>query len=281
LLKLTLVMRKRDGGVVDAELLRPRAWIEAAGIAVGKPLPLNLPELNIRDEVSVTAIEACPPIASGAGSVVTARFVTREAHLVASVQLRGPGGELETLTGTELHPIWSADRADWIPLSQLQPGERLLCSHPSTSWDGESERGQAHAIVLGVTLSTVCEHVYQVGELGVLVHNGTPAHCPLESVNAPIKEADEVLSRLGTSRESASRLGRKAEEAEKVIGIHGVSVSGATPTSPASQAARKKIEEQFRVHDTPTRNDPLHKTVELPKPVTQAVADLFNSIFGR
>jgi hypothetical protein len=193
--KLTLVMRKRDGGVVDAELLRPRAWIEAAGIAVGKPLPLNLPELNIRDEVSVTAIEACPPIASGAGSVVTARFVTREAHLVASVQLRGPGGELETLTGTELHPIWSADRADWIPLSQLQPGERLLCSHPSTSWDGESERGQAHAIVLGVTLSTVCEpvynleihgeHVYQVGELGVLVHNGTPAHCPLESINAP------------------------------------------------------------------------------------------------
>jgi hypothetical protein len=45
--------------------------------------------------------------------------------------------------------------------------------------------------------------------------------------DAPVREADEVLSRLGTSRESASRLGRKAEEAEKVIGIHGVSVSGA------------------------------------------------------
>ena len=66
-----------------------------------------------------------------------------------------------------------------------------------------------------------------------------------------------------------------------MIGIHGVSVSGARPTSPASHAARKRIEEQFKVHDTPTRNDPLHKTVELPKPVTQAVADLFNSIFGR
>jgi hypothetical protein len=77
--------------------------------------------------------------------------------------------------------IWSVDRADWIPLSQLQPGERLLCDDASTSWDGESERGQTHAFVLGVTLSTVCEpvynleihgeHVYQVGELGVLVHN--------------------------------------------------------------------------------------------------------------
>ncbi|MFN9246825.1 MAG: type II toxin-antitoxin system death-on-curing family toxin [Planctomycetota bacterium] len=147
------------------------------------------------------AIEACPPIASGAGSVVTARFVTREAHLVASVQLRGPGGELETLTGTELHPIWSVDRADWIPLSQLQPGERLLCSDASTSWDGESERGQAHAFVLGVTLSTVCEpvfnleihgeHVYQVGELGVLVHNAGADDYDVGR-NAPVRGALEL-----------------------------------------------------------------------------------------
>jgi hypothetical protein len=197
--KLTLVMRKRDGGVVDAELLRPRAWIEAAGIAVGKPLPLNLPELNIRDEVSVMAIEACPPIASGAGS---------------SVQFRGPGGELETLTGTELHPIWSVDRADWIPLSQLQPGERLLCSDASTSWDGESERGQAHAFVLGVTLSTVCEpvynleihgeHVYQVGELGVLVHNaGADNYDVLR--NAPRSAAKDIDGyRVGSHREVGS-----------------------------------------------------------------------------
>jgi deoxycytidylate deaminase len=62
-------------------------------------------------------------------------------------------------------------------------------------WGRGTEGEGAHAVVLGVTLSTVCEpvynleihgeHVYQVGELGVLVHNGTPAHCPLESVNAP------------------------------------------------------------------------------------------------
>jgi hypothetical protein len=35
------------------------------------------------------------------------------------------------------------------------------------------------------------------------------------------------------------------------------------------------------VHDTPTRADPLHRTVELPKPVTAEVAALFNQIFGR
>jgi hypothetical protein len=207
--KLTLVMRKRDGGVVDAELLRPRAWIEASGIAVGKPLPLNLPELDIRDEVSVTAIEDCPPIASGAGSVVTARFVTREAHLVASVQLRGPGGELETLTGTQLHPIWSVDRRDWIPLSELREGERLLCADPSPPWGRGIEGEGAHAIVLGVTLSTVCEpvynleihgeHVYQVGELGVLVHNAGADNYEVGR-NAPKRSADALEEGLSIRR---------------------------------------------------------------------------------
>jgi hypothetical protein len=91
----------------------------------------------------------------------------------------------------------------------------------------------------------------------------------------------EVLKRLGTSRESAARLGRKAAEAEQALGIHGVSTSAAAPTVPASAAPREDVARHFRVHDTPTRSDPLHRTVELPKPVTQEVADLFNRLFGR
>jgi hypothetical protein len=91
----------------------------------------------------------------------------------------------------------------------------------------------------------------------------------------------EVLKRLGTSRESAARLGRKAAEAERVLGIHGVSTTAGTAAVPASAATREDVERHFRVHDTPTRSDPLHRTVELPNPVTQEVADLFNRLFGR
>jgi len=94
-------------------------------------------------------------------------------------------------------------------------------------------------------------------------------------------DGDETLSRLGTSRESAARLGWKAAEAEEHLGIHGVSVSAGPPTAPASRAARETVEEGVSVHDTPTRKDPLHRTVELPKPVTQEAAELFNRIFGR
>lgn len=92
---------------------------------------------------------------------------------------------------------------------------------------------------------------------------------------------DEVLKRLGTSRESAARLARKAAAAEAALGIHGVSVTAGAATGPASSASRKAVERHFRVHDTPTRADPLHRTIELPKPVTPEAAALFNQLFGR
>ena len=95
------------------------------------------------------------------------------------------------------------------------------------------------------------------------------------------KDGGETLSRLGISFESATRLARKSAEAEVVIGIHGVSVTAAPETRPHAQAVREAVEREFRVHDTPTRSDPLHRTVELPKPVTAEVARRFNRLFGR
>lgn len=91
----------------------------------------------------------------------------------------------------------------------------------------------------------------------------------------------ETLSRLGLSRESLSRLARKAAEAEQQIGIHGVSCTAGEPRGPASKALRAVVEELFGVVNTPTRSDPLHRTIELPKPVTDRVAQLFNQVFGR
>jgi hypothetical protein len=93
--------------------------------------------------------------------------------------------------------------------------------------------------------------------------------------------SNETLKRLGTSRESVSRLARKAEEAERALGIHGVSVTAGECGTPHSSASRSQVETEFAVHDTPTRRDPLHRTVELPKPVTDDAAIRFNRLFGR
>ena len=88
-------------------------------------LPLNLPELEISGLALVTPIDDCPPIADGEGSVVTARFFTREVHVVASVDVLGADGTLETITGTTIHPVWSVDRQEWVPLAELGQGETL------------------------------------------------------------------------------------------------------------------------------------------------------------
>ncbi|MCE2814360.1 MAG: HINT domain-containing protein [Planctomycetaceae bacterium] len=80
----------------------------------------------------------------------------------------GADGTVETITGTTIHPVWSVDRQEWVPLAELADGETLQ------GLDGL-------AVVLSVSLSRVSqpvynievhgEHVYQVGELGVVVHN--------------------------------------------------------------------------------------------------------------
>jgi hypothetical protein len=93
--------------------------------------------------------------------------------------------------------------------------------------------------------------------------------------------ADETLTRFGADPEPAERLAAQAAAAVGVLGIHGVSATARATDAPAGRAPRPEVERHFRVHDTPTRRDPLHRTVELPCPVTAEVADLFNRVFGR
>jgi len=107
---------------------------------------------------------------------------------------------------------------------------------------------------------------FEYGQSCVLVHN-----------------ADNLLYRFGTSKESATRLQRKASEAANnpEINIHGVSASGNQPIADFSTADRPQVETVFPVHNTPRDRDPLHVTIELPNPVTPAAAKLFNNFFGR
>ena len=93
--------------------------------------------------------------------------------------------------------------------------------------------------------------------------------------------ADEQLKRFGTDTESADKLAARAAAALTVLGVHGVSVTARLTTAPGGVAARADVEAVFVVHDTPTRRDLLHRTVEFPQPVTPEVAEQFNPLFGR
>ena len=83
--------------------------------------------------------------------------------------------------------------------------------------------------------------------------------------------------------EDAAELNRQALLAERqdwTGNTYGVSAT-TRETADSAKAGRSAVEEHFRVLDTPTIMNPDHKTIELPKPVTEEVANLFNRLFGR
>jgi RHS repeat-associated protein len=92
-------------------------------------------------------------------------------------------------------------------------------------------------------------------------------------------EAGEaLLTRYGTKVESTlEKLAGDAAKAEEKIGIHGVSTTSMPkPTLPGGSAPMSAVQKAFNVFKTA---GPGHFTVELPKPVTDAVVQIFNSLF--
>ena len=91
------------------------------------------------------------------------------------------------------------------------------------------------------------------------------------------------LTRRGAHPERAGGgrgLNAQAQRAEAQGLPHGVTAS-TTPSGGTNRTATRTDVESagFPVHDTPTRNDPGHVTVELPKPVTTEDAASFNEVF--
>ncbi|MDQ4126055.1 MAG: hypothetical protein M3134_10740 [Actinomycetota bacterium] len=97
--------------------------------------------------------------------------------------------------------------------------------------------------------------------------------------------ADEIvegggrLFRMGDEYEDAARLAEQARRAEAAGLPHGVSTFSSSTKADAVSASRSQVERHFKVRQT--GKNPQHYTVELPQPVTDEVAELFNGLFGR
>jgi len=163
--RVSFLIVRNDLSVVEAEFIRPRAWIEGLGLVKGARIDLAVPELGIDGLAEVTAIRPCPPIAEGEGRVVTGKFVTRDVANVVRITLAS-GTEIRA---TDVHPVWSVDREDWVPAGKLEPGEHV------DTLDGpvavtSVEPLERHPAVYNLEVHG--EHVYRVAVDGVLVHNG-------------------------------------------------------------------------------------------------------------
>ena len=182
---LSLDLFKADGTVVKGEFLRPREWVERLGLSVGGLLPVGVSELDIDCEAVVTGIAPCPEIAQGEGRVVTGRFVTRSAGNVVLVSLAN-GTEIRA---TDVHPVWSVDREEWVPAGELEPGEQVdTLAGPVAVLS--VERLESALDVYNIEVHG--EHVFRVTADGVLVHNACEGHHSIAKFLGGLRKQDLV-----------------------------------------------------------------------------------------
>ena len=166
---------------------------------IGLVVEMDLPELGLTDLAWVTDISDCPEIEpvdsqhSPSGRVVTATFHHSSGDVIdlvvedtaavgwappTSLNSQGLVGNAhptsthpskETIGTTSNHPFWSVDRQEYVQAGQLDTGERVL------TFSGDTKRVVTKLPRPGpqpvYNLEVHAEHVYFVGEDGLLVHN--------------------------------------------------------------------------------------------------------------
>lgn len=118
----------------------------------------------------VLSVSDCPPIKEGRGRLVTGTFRHYSQELV-DVNIQGQ----IPLGCTSGHPFWSEDRRAFVPAHELRTGERLKTAGDRITFVASVTKRAAREAVYNLEVDI--EHVYHVGETGVLVHNARGAGC--------------------------------------------------------------------------------------------------------
>lgn len=149
---------------------------------------------------------------------------------------------------------------------------------------GVTTEGLGATVMVNASRTALALTELSLAEHGIVIGGGGAGAILLsKGVAKGASEAEKILYRRGTY-DTLKLLQSQAKAAEKSnIGIHGVSVSmnpAAKPGQVVRCATCSAIKAAgFKVHPTGVASDPLHHTVELPKPVTPDVARKWNELF--
>jgi len=88
------------------------------------------------------------------------------------------------LSGTPVHPVWSLDRNDWVPLGELVEEENLATDFGSISVSSLELYRTTEPVY---NFETLGEHVYQVTQLGLLVHKAYTTGAGRNRKGAPVR----------------------------------------------------------------------------------------------
>src|SRR5690606_25623325 len=113
----------------------------------------------------VLSVSDAPALADGARCPVTGTFQ----HVAAEVQRLQLEGYAEPLQATPSHPLFSADRNDWVAAGDVKLGERLQTADGTVRLAARLP-ALRHAPVFNLEVAE--RHAFYVHDAGVLAHNG-------------------------------------------------------------------------------------------------------------
>ena len=141
------------------------AGLPTEPLIVGSTIFVDLPEHGISADFTVSAILPCPTPNPSDGYLVTTKFIHENAEIL-DLRIEGSADVIGT---TSSHPFWSEDRQQFVAAGDLRVGENLQLADDATRKVEALTRRETRETVYNIEVDG--EHVFYVGEDGVLVHN--------------------------------------------------------------------------------------------------------------
>ncbi|MCH7729678.1 MAG: AHH domain-containing protein, partial [Planctomycetes bacterium] len=230
--------------------------IEAAGAKVGATVDFDMPELGIVGPARYTYIGPCPEFKEGDGNLVIGVFKHEPDGPIVNVHIEG----LDTPIGsTANHPFWSEDRQEFVEAGHLQPNEQVWSELRGVVRITSVTRAPDAKYVYNLTVHN--QHVYEVSELGVVVHNSCSwlqkalnagMTIPLGMIRAhghhivfkgAWTRSREMAKILGLSRRVLRRVGIKVNDIENIM------ILGNVKRVHTKTMARKVLRELLKVRN--------------------------------
>lgn len=250
--EVILVMDKPDGSRVDITLIRFAEWVEAHRAVAGGEIFLDLPHMGARGFARVIAINPCFPLPPPDPDYPTARLITGKfRHSSAETFDLKLASENKPIGVTATHPFWSVDRGAWVSAVHLRIGETLKTLTGTTQVESMVKRPHPEPVY---NIEVDIDHVYRVGESGVLVHNASAADCN----ECDLEE--EIRTKLG---DPLLHLGPFAKES--------VSASDPDRTTEAEKDRIDRIGNQHGDHHTGVHDPGQRRWTPDHQPVTALV----------
>jgi hypothetical protein len=154
------MLAERSAASDDAE-----AGLPTEPLTVGSTIFVDLPEHGVSADFTVTTILPCPTPNPGDGYLVTTKFIHENAEIL-DLRIEGSADVIGT---TASHPFWSEDRQQFVAAGDLRVGENMLLADDTTRRVESLTPRENRETVYNIEVDG--EHVFYVGDDGVLVHN--------------------------------------------------------------------------------------------------------------